>query len=406
MIDISLNNIDKSEWKKVKFGDIAIQLNKSVNRDDTYLKFYVKGEHMNTEDIHIREHGELQNEYLGPAFIRYFEPGNILYGSRRTYLKKVSVAHFEGITSNTTFVIDANENMVDKRLLPFLMLSDAFTDYSVMSSRGSVNPYVNWKDLANYEFLLPPKDQQAHFADLLWALDDVIEKDLKVLEKLETYFRNYFLNSILDFEIKGKTITDILNIFKKNNGIENLNLYGDFLKGKGISKNEVKEAGYPCIRYGEIYTNHNIIIREFYSFIDDITAKNSFLLKKGDVIFAGSGETITDIGKSVVYNNDHTAFAGGDTIIFRPNKKINSTFLAYLLNSLIVRLQLNKKGTGSSVAHIYPEDLKKIIIPNVSLIKQVEIANSMEEIHRNVVNVNSKIESSRTLQKALINQIF
>src|SRR5690606_28551999 len=178
-------NIDKSNWSKVHFGDVAIQMKGTVDRDNTDLKYYVKGEHMNSEDVHIRAFGELTDEYLGPAFIRHFKDGDILYGSRRTYLKKVAVAHFEGITSNTTFVINAKENVIDKRLLPFLMLSDQFTEHSIMHSKGSVNPYINWKDLANYEFLLPPKEQQAELAELLWAMDDVIEKDLEVLERLE-----------------------------------------------------------------------------------------------------------------------------------------------------------------------------------------------------------------------------
>ena len=111
--------IDKSSWTATKFGDVAIQQKVNVNREDTTLTKYVKGEHMSSEDIHLRSWGELQDEYLGPAFIRYFEEGDILYGSRRTYLKKVSIAPFEGITSNTTFVIKANEEKMDKRLLPF-----------------------------------------------------------------------------------------------------------------------------------------------------------------------------------------------------------------------------------------------------------------------------------------------
>lgn len=189
MIDIDKFHIDRNNWELVKFGDVAIQQKQSVDRENTELTRYVKGEHMYSEDLHLREWGELQDEYLGPAFIRYFEKGDILYGSRRTYLRKVVVAPFEGITSNTTFVIKANENNIDKRLLPFIMMSEGFTENSIRNSKGSVNPYINWKDIANYEFLLPPKNQQAKLAELLWAMDDVIEKDKQVLEKLE---KSYF----------------------------------------------------------------------------------------------------------------------------------------------------------------------------------------------------------------------
>ncbi len=400
-------NIDKSNWSKVNFGDVAIQMKGTVDRDNTDLRYYVKGEHMNSEDVHIREFGELTDEYLGPAFIRHFKEGDILYGSRRTYLKKVAVAHFEGITSNTTFVINAKENVIDKRLLPFLMLSDKFTEHSIMHSKGSVNPYINWKDLANYEFLLPPKDQQAELAELLWAMDTVIEKDLEVLERLEDDIQNIFLSKIIDFNIEGLTITGILDNLKKNLGLGLLKDFGTFLKGKGIPKDDVIESGIPCIRYGEIYTSHHIVIRKFRSFISEEVASTSFQLNKGDIVFAGSGETITEIGKSVCFVNDFEAYAGGDTIIFRPDSnKINSVYLSYLLNSLISRLQLNKMGTGATVAHIYPEDLKKIKIPLLDISIQNEIAAEMETIFKSIDKLKSKLQSSKALQKALINQVF
>ncbi|WP_367155175.1 hypothetical protein [Methylomonas sp. HYX-M1] len=62
--------LDRSDWQLVKFGDLAIQQKESIDRDNTELTRYVKGEHMGSEDLHIREWGELTDEYLGPAFNR------------------------------------------------------------------------------------------------------------------------------------------------------------------------------------------------------------------------------------------------------------------------------------------------------------------------------------------------
>ena len=181
--------LDRSDWQLVRFGDVAIQQKKSVNRDNTELTRYVKGEHMCSEELHLREWGELTNEYLGPAFIRKFEQGDILYGSRRTYLRKVAIAHFDGITSNTTFVIKGNKLNIDKRLLPFVMLSEGFAEHSIRNSKGSVNPYINWKDIANYEFLLPPKNQQDDLAGLLWSLDSATEKKHRTSYTFKQYLR-------------------------------------------------------------------------------------------------------------------------------------------------------------------------------------------------------------------------
>jgi type I restriction enzyme S subunit len=102
-------------------------------------------------------------------------------------------------------------------------------------------------------------------------------------------------------------------------------------KGKGIRKSEVMADGLPCIRYGEIYTHHQDYIRAFYSFVPPEIAKLSQCLQKGDLCFAGSGETVEEIGKCVAFLSDEEAYAGGDIIIFRPIGQ-NSMYFGYLRN--------------------------------------------------------------------------
>lgn len=82
-------------WRIVRFGDVVRNAKETINRDNTELTRYVAGEHMDSDDPHLRRWGEMDGDYLGPAFHRAFRKGQVLYGSRRTYLKKVSVAPFE-----------------------------------------------------------------------------------------------------------------------------------------------------------------------------------------------------------------------------------------------------------------------------------------------------------------------
>jgi type I restriction enzyme S subunit len=189
-------DLDRSDWELVSFGDVAKKQNASVDRENTDLTRYIAGEHMGSEDLHLREWGELGDDYLGPAFTRKFCEGDILYGSRRTYLRKVAVAHFDGITANTTFVIKPNEELIQKELLPFVMLSEGFTQHSIRNSKGSVNPYINWKDIANYEFLLPPKDQQAILAELLWAADAAVESHAAIDDGVQSAMAALFRETI------------------------------------------------------------------------------------------------------------------------------------------------------------------------------------------------------------------
>jgi len=157
---------------RVAFGDVVRQVRDRVDPNESGLERFVAGEHMDNDELRIRRWGTIGDGYLGPAFHMRFKPGHVLYGSRRTYLRKVAVADFEGITANTTFVIESKDpKVLLPDLLPFIMQTESFHEHSKKQSKGSVNPYVNFSDLTWYEFALPPLDEQRRIADLLTAIE-------------------------------------------------------------------------------------------------------------------------------------------------------------------------------------------------------------------------------------------
>lgn len=170
--------------QNVRFGDVARNIKVTVDPETSELEFYIAGEHMDTDDLKLRRRGTIGDGYLGPAFHVKFTEGQILYGSRRTYLRKVAVADFDGICANTTFVIEAIPDKIYPPLLPFIMQSEPFTQHSIQKSRGSTNPYIVWSDIACYEFALPPLDEQRRIAEILWAVDEAIESNGYFAERL------------------------------------------------------------------------------------------------------------------------------------------------------------------------------------------------------------------------------
>ncbi|NLH79022.1 MAG: hypothetical protein GX465_18535, partial [Acidobacteria bacterium] len=192
-----MNNFQKSDviqlqsstlpegWHLVRFGDVAKKVSTIIDRNNCELDRFIAGEHMQTDDFRIKEWGIIDEGYLGPAFNHKFTKGQILYGSRRTYLRKVSIPHFDGICANTTFVIEPQGNDLIPDLLPFVMQSAGFTEHSIKMSKGSTNPYINWKDIACYEFAVPDKDRQRRIATTLWAAEDCIVKGERFVKAVE-----------------------------------------------------------------------------------------------------------------------------------------------------------------------------------------------------------------------------
>jgi type I restriction enzyme S subunit len=161
-------------WRRVKFGDVVRKVSDRVDPETAGIERYVAGEHMETDDLTIRRWGDVGDGYLGPAFHMRFKPGQVLYGSRRTYLRKVAVADFEGICANTTFVLEPSSKDLLPGFLPLVMTTEAFHDHSVRQSKGSVNPYINFSDLTWYEFALPPLEEQQRTIALLAVNDHLV----------------------------------------------------------------------------------------------------------------------------------------------------------------------------------------------------------------------------------------
>jgi type I restriction enzyme S subunit len=181
---------------------------------------------------------------------------------------------------------------------------------------------------------------------------------------------------------------------------------GKFSKGKGILKEQVIESGLPCIRYGEIYTTHDFVIKEFKSFINEVVANESNEIKKGDILFAGSGETIEEIGKSVAFIGNEKAYAGGDVIILSMNGNSNAECISYALETDFARKQKRRLGQGNSIVHIYPSDLATIKIPLPPLPEQTAIAQLLSTWDNAITKTQALIAQKEQRKKWLMQNLL
>lgn len=162
-------DLDRSTWTRVRFDDLAHNVKDRV--DDPSLSGhdrYVGLEHLDAGSLSVTRWGDPSSV---TATKLVFETGDVIFGRRRAYQRKVSQAHFAGIASAHALVLRAKKEVVSERFLPVFLSSDYFLDRAISISVGSLSPTVNWRDLARQEFNLPPLDEQERIADLLWATE-------------------------------------------------------------------------------------------------------------------------------------------------------------------------------------------------------------------------------------------
>ena len=156
--------LDKSTWKKVKFGSVIDSITKRIdNPSEAGVERYVGLEHLDPGSMTITRWG-IPEQVEATKLL--FSKGDVIFGRRRAYQKKVSIADFDGICSAHALVLRAKSGLIDPRFLPVFLSSDYFLDRAIRISVGSLSPTVNWKTLANQEFFLPPIEVQSKIADL------------------------------------------------------------------------------------------------------------------------------------------------------------------------------------------------------------------------------------------------
>lgn len=404
-------NIDKTHWTLVKFGDVVYEPKETMKDIVAEGIEHVVGlEHITTDDVHLRNSAGIEES---TTFSKKFAKGDVLFGRRRAYLRKAAQAPFGGICSGDITVFRAKETLLPE-LLPFIVNNEKFFDYAIKHSAGGLSPRVKFKDLADYEFLLPPKDQQAQLAELLWAMDEVIEKEKEVLERLsyqKLTTTESFLTAkerVIGFnrpeEFKGTRLGFIptsWNLYKLKDILVEARLGGNY-------PNSEENLGVPLIKMGNLSRGF-INLDKIQYLPKDFDFDTKDILKKGDLLF-NTRNTLELVGKVAIWDSEISkALYNSNILRFKFNEEIiaSNDFMNLIFNSRIGISQLRSFATGTtSVAAIYSPEIMRFrcVIPTIA--EQKMIVKTITDINISIYSAESKIISSQSLQKSIINQIF
>jgi type I restriction enzyme, S subunit len=160
--------------------------------------------------------------------------------------------------------------------------------------------------------------------------------------------------------------------------VRRLRQIGPLLKGSGGSKEDIVESGVPCIRYGDLYTTHAYFILQARTHVSEERAADYFPIQKGDVLFAASGEDLAEIGRSAVTLIDERVCCGGDLVILRPQMTVVPEFMGYACDCWVSKAQKASMGRGTTVKHIYPDELKRLLLALPPAPEQTAIATFLD----------------------------
>lgn len=337
-------------WVRVRFGDIIRQVKTNVDPDDARVSRYVAGEHMRTDNLHIRSWGTIGDGYLGPAFHRRFSAGQVLYGSRRTYLRKVAVPDFDGVCANTTFVCEPTDDRLLGGLLPFVMQGEPFHAHSINKSKGSVNPYVNWSDLASYEFWLPPSSLQQDIVDRLEAAEATFRAYEDADEALASS-HVAFVDELTESQEYGSAgAAELDSLIDKSRPIA----YGILKPGRHV------EEGVPVVKVKD-YPAGVVGTTDLLRTSPEIDAEyRRSRLAPGDVLLSIRG-TVGRLAEVPPELSGANITQDSARIALRDD--VDRAFVRAMLESRVVQRQIAVRTVGLAVQGINLRDVRKLRIP-------------------------------------------
>ncbi|MFT6901155.1 MAG: type I restriction enzyme S subunit [Colwellia sp.] len=381
-------NIDKSDWVKTKLGVVATEYSKRIN-DPSNSEFdrFVGSNNIGQWDFTIKSWETTDSV---SSAMKIFEENDYLLVRRSLYAsdfrERAPRANFSGICSGDIITIKENSEYLIDGFLIVILNSPQLWKFIVANASGSITRRIKWKDLSNYEFLLPPRKEQSKISNLFWSKHDCIT---------------------LNEELKNKAVR-LKNVIQRK-----------FFEGKVISKLAIgnvanvysggtpnrKEPSYwgddiPWIKTGEVNYGTIMDTEESISHLG-LKKSSARLIPKNSVLVAMYGQGVTR-GRVALTGVEATCNQASAIIV--PKDLFLSEFIFYYLEFKYE--ELRSLAHGANQQNLNLQMIKSFEIPDFSIDMQSEVVGELHHVSQCIRSINEKIKSSETLKENLLRQVY
>lgn len=331
---------------KFRFEEIAINSTEKKKPVESDKYTYLGLEHLDPGTLKVSRFGS-DVAPIGEKLV--MKKGDVLFGKRRAYQKKVAIAPFDGIFSAHGMVLRPKTEVIDSEFFPLFISSDYFLDAAIKISVGSLSPTINWKDLKNLEFELPDLETQRQLAKVLWALIDTIENYKILMTKTDELVKSQFIELFKDC-LNQKPLTEICSP----------------KQWKTIGTKDFTSEGYPV--YGA-----NGLIGKYKEFNHD----------KPTVMIGCRGTC------GVIHVSEGKSYINGNAMCLDdPIPEINYKYLSAALKCY----DFSKIITGTSQPQITIEGLKKVLVKIPTLEEQKAFISLSEQSDKSKFHIRKLIQ--------------
>jgi len=364
----------------------------------------------------IKEKNIDDNKGLLPeSFETYqiIEPNDIIF--RFTDLQndkrslRSAISKYHGIITSAYIGVKTKENADF-----YNYLFRAYDLQKVFYSMGEgMRQSLKMDELNRMPIVLPNKGEQekiVSFLDIETArIDNLIAKQEKLIELLEEQRKSIISHAVTKGLNPNAPMKDSglewLGEVPEHWGFSRLDAVSKIVRGNSaFAKMDLLESGeYVALQYGKTY-KVNEINESFGSYVNQEFLKKSQIAEFGDTILISTSETLEDLGHSCFYARYDFGLIGGEQFLLKPKNQTFGKYIYYATKGFSAYLQ--RYATGLKVFRFNLDDLKKIYIPDISLVEQQKIAEFLDQetarIDISVLKQNQLIEKLKEYRSSII----
>ena len=344
---------------KYRFDQIAINSTEKKKPAEEDRFTYLGLEHLDSGTLRVTRFGT-EVAPVGEKLVMH--KGDVLFGKRRAYQKKVAIAPFDGIFSAHGMVLRPKEDVIDKDFFPLFISSDYFLDAAIKISVGSLSPTINWRDLKELEFELPDLTAQHKLAEILWSINDTMEAYKKLISATDELVKSQFIGW-------SKSISR--SAYRTLDSICTLITDGTHQPPKFVS------CGIPFLLVSNItsnkvtYATDKYITEEMYLELSKRTP-----VEVGDILLS----TVGSYGHpAIVKENREFSFQRHIAFLKPDHDQVDSVYLHAAILSSDVQKQIDSLVLGVAQKTLNLSAIKKIEIPLPNMAQQKQFAGFVRQ---------------------------
>lgn len=375
-------------WRVVKFGDVVTCVNRTTRDPITEgLNRVVGLDHMDSESLPLRRWDLLEDLPDGTSFTRTFQAGQVLFGKRRAYQRKVSVPEFDGICSGDILVFTVASPKMLQRFLPYIVQSNGFFEHALGTSAGSLSPRTKWQELAKYQFALPPIDEQRRIAIELGTVGD-LKTQLEIgLQSFSALRESVFAH--LPKQAAETPLGELLHRCEY-----------------GVSIAPQLEGDVPILRMNNIEGGE--LNLDDLRWVNRTAAIDPYLVRTGDILFNRTN-SLEHVGKVALVEDlpESMVFASYLLRLQVRTDLVLPEYVAGFLQSQTGRRRISAFITlGVSQANVNATNLKKVLVPVIPLEDQRIVVKTWRAIRTGQSLVAKHLDSTDELATVMRRQLL